>query len=445
MSTPGSAASAASAASDAATVASASSAAYYLVQNFSSLQYWRNLPIIIILLMFQDIHPNIIYELLPNFKMSNRGVQDIILAMMQLRLFASFFILRNPSYQKEYRMIRQKPQHWITREFSIFRRHVFLCLLKRTGFQGISESTRHSVRDFISNFVYLRTNRSIQVPVRQLFLSSHNDLSRLKTACMLNHLIHFVRSSYPEIVSFLAQAQKQNASELQKIIHVCENQLEIKEIQIYGRRNHCYVVHSQNIIKHLMRDLFAFFFLAVIKPNMIDEKLRRYIQNFGDETELLRDPYNPEDLEFLKRNCKTEDMKHSLLQPCCGIGGLIYLFSLSSCSGIFNVKYELKPVPATSIFYHGDDPQLEPLTIEASCTQSMVGVFKFKPAPALALAPAPATSKFYRIDDPQFESLDIEASCTQSMVGVFKRLLEVFLKNSARTFEESGGGSALPP
>jgi len=99
-----------------------------LVQSFFTLQGWCNLPIVIMLLMLQDIHPKIIYELLPHFQLKRREIRNIILAMMQLRLFSSSFLprLRNLSH-RSYFEIRK-------RQSGIFRSRSFAVLLQNCGF-----------------------------------------------------------------------------------------------------------------------------------------------------------------------------------------------------------------------------------------------------------------------------------------------------------------------
>jgi hypothetical protein len=102
------------------TPAASAVATFHFVQSFSSLNVWNSFPIVIILLMLQDIHPNIIHELLLHFQMKHCQVRDIILAMMQLRLFSSSFLLdiggvRKCSLRQKYRMIRQNPQHRVSR------------------------------------------------------------------------------------------------------------------------------------------------------------------------------------------------------------------------------------------------------------------------------------------------------------------------------------------
>jgi hypothetical protein len=223
---------------------------------------------------------------------------------------------------------------------------------------------------------------------------------------MLNYLIHSARSSYPEVVSFL----EQNPSELQNIIDALQKQLQIINFNYVGKNN--YEKPSQNQEKHLMRDLFVFFFLIVIKPDMIE--------NFGNETVPFRDTCNSEDLDFLKRNCKTEDMKRILLKNGCNIPMVIQLLSSSFYRDSNAVKYTIKP--------------------ESSSRPWFSSQFYFQVKPA-SVAPAPP--KFYQIDDPQFERLEIKTSAhSHSYISIFKSLLKCFLKNSARNFTQLGGGES---
>lgn len=127
-----------------------------LVKSLLTMRIWNSTTILIMLLMFQDIHPNILYELLPHFQMSHRQVRNIILATIQFRLFCSFIFrdiveLKHLSY-----FIRKNPHHWVSRQHYVFRKSIFFNLLKKSGFDGTLKCTGHAVRDFISNFVVFR-------------------------------------------------------------------------------------------------------------------------------------------------------------------------------------------------------------------------------------------------------------------------------------------------
>ena len=369
-----------------------------LVQNFLILQGWNSLPVVIILLMFQDIHPNIIYELLPHFQMSRRQVRNIILAMMQLRLFSSSFLpdirgLKNLSYRCKSRMIQQNPHNWIFRQFYCFRCDVFLRLLTKSRFDRTLDYTGRAVRDFISNFVVFRTSPIF--PIGQFFLSQNNDLIFLKTACEMILLFEHVRSSYPEIVLLLAQ----NEFALEEIIRVWKTQMCINTKGYYKSGKICDVTYSGNITVHPLHDLFVFCIFAITRPDFIDKKLRFFIENFGDRSKLHhQDPYDPKSIILLMRNLVTRDIRYDGTAEISVL--LNNLREMLNSQGALGAKYELRP--------------------------------------------APATSGIYQIHDPHFECLTREVDRHQPMFGVFKIFLEVFFRNFARTFEESGRRVLLP-
>jgi hypothetical protein len=358
----------------AATAATAATAA--LVQSFFTLHGWRKLPIVIMLLMLQDIHPKIIYELLPHFQLKHREVRNIILAMMQLRLFSSSF-LPNPNNLSH----RSGPSQ---RLFNNFRSRSFSALIKNCKFVETLEYTGHAARNFISSFVVFRMNPIF--PIGQLFISCVDDLFCLKNACEMILLFEHVRSSYPKIVSFLAQ----NQDNVQHILRIWKTQIQIREKSYYriGKRTH--ERYSGNIKEHPIHDLFVFCMLAITNPGFIDGRLLKYIETFGHQTELPEDSCDPKYTDFFREHCKTWALQ---FVGSLKIEPMIREFSrIPNSDGPNGVKYELNP------------------------------------------------SK----DDPQFECLIREVERQYPMFGVFKIFLNVFLKNFARRFEESGG-SALAP
>ena len=362
-----------------------------LVKSLLTMRIWNSTTILIMLLMFQDIHPNILYELLPHFQMSHRQVRNIILATIQFRLFCSSIFrdiveLKHLSY-----FIRKNPHHWVSRQFYIFRKRIFFNLLKKSRFDDTLKYTGHAVRDFISNFVVFR--RSPIFPIGQLFSSQNSDLICLKTACEMIVLFEQMRSSYPQIVSFLAQ----NQGNVQRIILIWKTQMCIKEKSYYKSRKHCHVTYSGNITVHPIHEFFVFCILAITHPEFIDGRLMRYIQTFGDRTELPEDSCDPKYTDFFRKNCVTWTLQFVEFRS----KSLISAFSrMYNSDGPHGVKYELNPTPATS--------------------------------------------SFYQKDDHQFECLTMEVERQYPMLRVFTTFLNLFLKNFARKFEESGG-SALPP
>jgi hypothetical protein len=362
--------------------------AFLLVQNFLSLKAWKTLSIVIMLLMLQDIHPNIIHELLPYFRLKRREVRNIILAMMQLRLFSSSFLPNQSDLSH-----RSDPRHQSylvklfncrRRQLSNFRSRIFGFLLKNNRFESRLEYTGHSVRDFISSFVVFRTNPIF--PIGQLFISSDDDLFCLKTACDMICLFKHVRSSYPKIVSFLAQ----NQENLQMIIMLWKTQMKIYEKEYYKRGKYTHERYTGNITYHPIYDLFVFCMLTITHPEFIDGRLMKYIHTFGDRIELPEDSCDLKYTTFFKENCVTWSLQFLGFDR---IKSVIDAFSkMYNSEGPHGSKYELKP------------------------------------------------SK----DDPQFECLTREVERQYPILRVFTEFLNLFLKNFARTFEESGG-SALPP
>ena len=371
--------------------------AAFIVKNFLRLKAWNSLPIVIMLLMLQNIHPNIIHELLPHFQMKHRQVRDIILAMMQLRLFSSFFLLdirgvRECSYEEKRRMIQQNPQHRVSRLFNSFRSRVFTVLMEKGGFKKSLEYTGHPVRNFIANFIVFRMNPIFPFP--RLFWYEDADLICIKTACEMNTMISRMRSSYPGIFSLIAH----NEIAFENIILVWKTQMCIKEKRYYKSRNHCYMTYSDNITDHPINDLFIFCMLAITHTGFIDKKILFFIKNFGDRSKQLEDSCDLKHLKYLWKNCKTSELK--FLEPSDGIWRVIGAFSrMPNSEGAHGVKYELQP--------------------------------------------ATAASGIYQIDKSKFECLTMEVDRQQPMVYIFTKFLEVFLRNFARTFEESGGRTAV--
>ena len=232
-------------------------------------------------------------------------------------------------------------------------------------------------------------------PIGQLFISSDDDLFCLKTACEMILLFKHVRSSYPQIVSFLAQ----NQENMLKIIRIWKTQMKISEKSYYKIKKLTYERYSGNITIHPIHDLFVFCIFAITRPDFIDKKLRFFIENFGDRSKLHhQDPYDPKSIILLMRNLVTRDIRYDGTAEISVL--LNDLRQMVNSEGALGAKYELRP--------------------------------------------APATSGIYQIHDPHFECLTREVDRHQPMFGVFKIFLEVFFRNFARTFEESGRRVLLP-
>jgi hypothetical protein len=244
-----------------------------LVQALLTLNLRDSLPIMIMLLMIQGIHPEIIFELIPYVTMSQKQYDTIIMAMTQLRLFASFLPavkgVKHRSFLDQRRIFSTFPQDQVSRVFANFQNSVLSGMLNKFGFAGILPSLE-VVQHLVSNLAVVRTSPLPIFPIGQLFLSPNADLVLLKTALQMQIMIAHVRSSYPDIVSFLVQ----NENAMRNIILVWKKQVNAYEL-VYDRQSHLPEPKKITII-------FAFCILAVIDPNFIDVHLADFINSCGN-------------------------------------------------------------------------------------------------------------------------------------------------------------------
>jgi hypothetical protein len=232
-----------------------------------------SLPIVIMLLMIQGIHPDIIFELIPYVQMSHEQYHAIIMAMTQLRLFASFLPLvkgvKHRSFLDQRCIFRKFPQNQVSRIFADFQNSILSRILVQCGFADTLPSLE-VMQHFAEKIRMVRTSSLPNFPIGQLFLSPNADLVLLKTALQMQIMIAHVRSSYPDIVSFLVQ----NENAMRNIILVWKKQVNACEL-VYDRQSHLPEPKKITII-------FAFCILAVIDPNFIDVHLVDFINSCGN-------------------------------------------------------------------------------------------------------------------------------------------------------------------
>ena len=356
------------------------SAPLAIVQALLTPNLRRDLPFMIMLLMLQGIHPEIIFELIPYVAISRRQYQTIILAWTQLRLFASILPpvrgVKSDSFRK--RRIEFRRESPVSTVFIVFQNSLIRKMLEKCGFLGMFPSFE-TVQTLVQNLANVRTSHLPMFPIGQLFLAPNSDLVLLKTALEIKRMITHVRSSYPEILSFLSH----NENAMKNIIMVWRKQVIVKQI-VYGT-----LFDILEPVK--INSMFIFCILAAIDPDFIDKNLDLFIQNCGDQNKTLHFSYNFKHLAFL--NCETvepKNLEHG------DIGKVIELFSsmLSSMTKSFQVIYALRQ-------------------------WSM------------------AFGRIVPCDRPEFEEVTIEQGSWVPIFDVFSQFWNAFFRNFARTFEVS--------
>jgi hypothetical protein len=324
------------------------------------------LPFMIMLLMIQGIHPEIIFELIPYVTMSRQQYDAIIMAWTQLRLFSSLLPavkgVKSKSFRDKRGLFRTFPQDQVSRVFADFQNSVLKKMLVQCGFFGLLPSLE-VVQNLAANLAVVRMSHCAIFPIGQLLLSPDADLILLKTALQMQRMIAHVRYSYPEIISFLAQ----NKIALKNIIMVWRNQVSVNQIVYRSLFNmpEPARIHS----------LFIFCILAATRPEFIDKNLAQFIQNCGDQNKTMQFSYDGETLKFLKENCETfEPMTLELGD----IGRVIELFSsmLTSTKRQFQVSYALR---RWSIGFgqiqHSNQPGFEEVIVEQGSYELVFDVF----------------------------------------------------------------------
>jgi hypothetical protein len=322
------------------------------------------LPFVIILLMIQGIHPEIIFELISHVQISHRQYHAIIMAWTQLRLFASLLPavkgVKPQTFQGQRSRFRKFPQDPVSRVFARFQNEVILKRLERLGFAGTLPSLE-VVQGLVSDLAIVRMSPMQISPIGQLFLAPNANLVLLKMALRMKMIIERTRSSYPEIVFLLSH----NKNALMNLIMVWSNQMIVKQT-VYGS--------LFDILEPAkMHTLFIFCILAVIDPDFIDEILVQFIQNYGDPNMPI--PYFSKHLDFLAQTCESFEPINLQVGD---IRRIIELFSsmLTSTTRVFDVRYALKrwSMAFGQIVYSGQ-PQFEEITFEQGSSMPIFDVF----------------------------------------------------------------------
>ena len=342
-------------------------AAIALVNGLLTPYLRRDLPFVIMLLMIQGIHPEIIFELIPYVTMSRQKYNAIIMAWTQLRLFSSLLPavkgVKSKSFRDNRGLFRTFPQDRISRIFANFQNEVLSSMLKKFGFFGLLPSLG-VVQNLAANLAVVRMSHCPIFPIGQLLLSPNADLILLKTALQIQSMLAHFRTTYPDIASFLAQ---QNENALKNIIMVWRNQVSVNQIVYRSLFN---MLEPARI-----HSLFIFCIVAATRPKFIDENLAQFIQNCGDPNKTIQFSYDHETLEFLEENCETFEAKTLQLGD---IGRVIEIFSsmLTSTKRQFQVSYALR---RWSIGFgqiqHSNQPEFKELTVEQGSFDRIFDVF----------------------------------------------------------------------
>ncbi len=358
------------------------SSAIAFVQTLLTPNLRYDLPFVIMILMIQGIHPEIIFELVPHVRITQLQYNAIIMALMQLSMFTFLLpevgYVNHRSFQDRRLFFRRVPHHVVSRIFARFRNEVIFKRLKKIGFAGTLPSLE-VVHDLVSNLAVVRMSSMQICPIGQLFLAPNANLVLLKTALQMRDMIEHVRSSYPEIVFLLSH----NKNALMNLLMVWMKQVIVKQT-VYGS-----LFDFREPAK--IHTLFIFCILAVIDPGFIDEILVQFIQNCGDPTVPI--PYFSKHLDFLAQTCESFEPINLQVGD---IRRIIELFSsmCTSTNRVFQVRYALK--------------------------QWSMGF-----------------GHIVHFGQPQFEEETVELESSMPIFDVFSRLWEVFFRNFARTFEVS--------
>jgi hypothetical protein len=309
-------------------------AALAIVQDLLTPNLRNGLPFMIMLLMIQGIHPEIIFELIPYVTMSRQQYDAIIMAWTQLRLFSSILPavkgVKSKSFRDKRGLFRTFPQDQVSRVFAKFQNEVLSTMLKKFGFFGLLPSLE-VVQNLAANLAVVLRSPSEFFPPNVLLLAPIADLILMKTALQIQSMLAHFRTTYPDIAYFLAQ---QNENALKNIIMVWRNQVSVNQIVYRSLFN----MHEPARI----HSLFIFCIVAATRPEFIDENLAQFIQNCGDRNKTMQFSYDRETLKFLEENCETFEANTLQLGD---IGRVIELFSsmLTSTKRAFQVRYALKP------------------------------------------------------------------------------------------------------
>jgi hypothetical protein len=338
------------------------------------------LPFVVMLLMIQDIHPEIIFELISHVQISQLQYNTIIMACTQLRLFASLLPavkgVKPTTFRDQRSRFRILLQNKVSMIFGKFQNSVLSRILVQCEFARTLPSF-DVVNNLVSNLAIVRMSTCLIFPIDNLLLSPNANLLLLETGLKMKIMIEHFRVSYPEIVSILAQ----NKNAQMNLIIVWMKQVIVKK-NLYLK-----LIDIHEPLKiHIM---FVICILAVIDKRFIDKRLVQFIQSCGDLND--QKPFLQEHLEFLKDFEKIDPMILQVLN----IERVIELFS-SMCTSTnrFNVRYALEQwsMAFGQIVYSGQH---------------------------------------------RFEEIEIKEDSLTPIFDVFTRFWEVFFRNFARTFEVS--------
>lgn len=356
-----------------------------LLQKLLDSNFRDSLPIIIMIFEIKGIHPEIIFELVSYITLTQQQYRSILNAINQLRLYASILPAikgrKYRSYQDQLRMFQQNPQHLVSRLFGNFQQVVLSSTLKKCGFVGNLPPIQE-LSHFISILADIRARaHSNMFPIAQIFLSPSADLILMKTALEMQKIIMLVRSSYPEIVSFLAE----NDNALKNIILVWKKQVNACDL-IYDRQSHLPEPKKITII-------FAFCILAVIDPSFVDEHLAEFIKSCGNSDVPLHFSQKYHDF-MIEQDPEFECMRHS------------------------NRDYNIRRI--CRLFYSRKSSDVSGRMIEYSMIYWTLGFGHIR-----------ASSQF------EFESPTILLRTQTPIFEVFLTFWDIFFRNFARTFAVS--------
>ena len=331
---------------------------------------WINLPVVIMFLIIQDIHHDIIFELMQYVQLNHDQYSTIVMAMTQLHFFKSCLRTIVPSL--------------MSRIFARFKTLIFSRIRNnKCRFPGTIPSLE-DVRHLVSKIVAARTDSSqISTPqIGELFSSlkwKHcRHIFLLKTALEMQSMIKHLRVRYPEIISSVAN----NEVFLKKIIWVWRRQVDLKHSGVSAQ-------HWTMREPPRINDMFVVCIIMAIEPRFFDNLLDQIIKNGGDCSNLM--PYSGKYLNFLCCECRT--IEHTTLQQG-DIGEIIKIFSSMST---YSIERGIGPY------------------VTYVLTRGRIGF-----------------GEIVCFDQPEFEELSIEIKRDELVINIFPELLTTFFKNLSK-------------
>lgn len=297
-------------------------------------------PFVIILLIIQGIHPEILVELISYVHLEREQYNAILAVSLQLRLYASLLPPVNgytgSSYQQKRSIYARYPHKIISKLFGIFQREVRLNMLKLCGWGGKLPPLL-MVQDFVSTLVHVRV-QSRFFPFKEILYATQSELHLVRTIIQMQCMIVNVRERYGEIVSFL----RENEYALDNIIIVWKNQVDIDSSSM--------VLSPQSKASNMniMNMMFIVFILSVIDSNFIDQRLAEIIQCCGRNVQSKQ--FFPKHRDFLiKQISPVYEMKNEF-EDVINQGDILELIKVFSSmnfvgfpngpkKGIFKLSY----------------------------------------------------------------------------------------------------------